>query len=79
MVVTSGRIHDSSNKPLLEDIMVEAFEHALLFSSLSRHIAPAVAADVRTGYFKIVPIDTFGLNIKKPIWLSPIQIRGFNV
>jgi hypothetical protein len=65
MVVISGRVHDSNNKPLLEDILVEAFEHALLFSSLSRQISPAVATDLRTGYFKIVPIHSFGLNIKK--------------
>jgi hypothetical protein len=65
MVVISGRVHDSNNKPLLEDILVEAFEHALLLSSLSRQISPAVATDLRTGYFKIVPIHSFGLNIKK--------------
>src|SRR4249920_453718 len=65
VVIISGRIHDSGNKPLSEVIMVEAFEHAMLFSNLSRHIAPAVSADVTTGYFRIVPIHSFGLNIGK--------------
>ena len=65
VVIISGRIHDSGNKPLSEVIMVEAFEHAMLFANLSRHIAPAVSADVTTGYFRIVPIHSFGLNIGK--------------
>ena len=29
MVDIVGRIHDTSNKPIIDDIMVEAFEHNL--------------------------------------------------
>ena len=79
VVIISGRIHDSSNKPLPEVIMVEAFEHAMLFSSLSRHIAPAVSTDVRTGYFRIVPIHSFGLNIKKTYLVITDSNKRFEV
>src|SRR6266487_3917566 len=63
MVMISGRIHDSSNKPLSDIIMVEAFQH--IFSSINRLLAPAVTTGAATGYFEIVPTFSFGLDLDK--------------
>jgi choline dehydrogenase-like flavoprotein len=63
MVIISGRIHDSSNKPLSDIIMVEAFQH--IFSSINRLLAPAVTTDATTGYFEITPTFSFGIDLNK--------------
>jgi hypothetical protein len=63
MVIISGRIHDSSNKPLSDIIMVEAFQH--IFSSINRLLAPAVTTDAATGYFEITPTFSFGMDLNK--------------
>ncbi len=64
MVDIVDKIRDLNNKPIIDNIMIEAFDHNLFESLLHRHIASTVRVD-NGGQFKILPTVRFGLNIEE--------------
>jgi choline dehydrogenase-like flavoprotein len=58
-----GRIHDSNNKPITDNVLIEAFEHNIFESILHRHLGSTTTVNSE-GQFKIIPKVIFEWNIK---------------
>ncbi len=59
----AGKIHDSNNKPITDNILIEVFEHNIFESILHRHLGSTTTVN-HERQFKIIPTVIFGLNIK---------------
>ncbi len=64
MLVISGRVRDSADKPLPEEIRLEAFEESVLGPRFDRRLGQAVSSDI-DGRFAITVAVSLGVNVRK--------------
>ena len=71
-----GRIHNLNDKPILDNILIEAFEHNIFESIVHRHLGSTTTIN-QDGQFEIIPKVIISWNVKNIYLIISDPLKKF--